>query len=136
MDRSFDASKLREAAEEFNGADFNYQGWVDNHNNIMLVDGDDVTIATFEYPGVYTLHWFYVSRGRKAFEVARKALDKMFTEYDSKILRGLTPVELKAARWMAKKVGLKSYGMLEFPNGTHEIMCITKNDYEQQKEMN
>jgi hypothetical protein len=136
VDRSFDASILKEAAEEFNGPSFNYQGWVDNENNVMWLDGDDVGIATFEYPGVYTVHWFFVSRGRKALTVAKAMIAKMFDDHEAQVLRGLTPVDLKAARWLAKKVGLTSYGVLEFPNGPHEIMMITKQDYLNQKEIN
>jgi hypothetical protein len=61
---------------------------------------------------------------------------KMFDDHEAQVLRGLTPVDLKAARWLAKKVGLTSYGVLEFPNGPHEIMMITKQDYLNQKEIN
>lgn len=136
MQRSFDYKVMREAAEDFNGSSFDYEGWVKNKNNVMFVEGDDVGLATFEYPGVYTVHWFFVSRGRQALRNAQDMIGTMFDDFDARILRGLTPVDLKAARWLAKKVGLTSYGFLEFPNGTHEIMCITKQDYEQQKEKN
>jgi hypothetical protein len=132
VDRSFDVQKLKEASEEFNGPHFDYEGWLANKNNVMWLDGDDVGLATFEYPGVYTVHWFFVSRGRQALHTAKAMLGKMFDEYDAKILRGLTPVNLKAARWLAKQAGLSSYGILDFKDGPHEIMCITKQDYEKE----
>lgn len=132
MHRSYDFKLMKEASEEFNGPSFNYQGWLDNKNNVMLVDGDDVGLATFEYPGVYTVHWFFVSRGRQALRTAKLMLGHMFEVYDAKILRGLTPVNLKAARWLAKQAGLTSYGIVECLDGPHEIMCITRHDYEKE----
>lgn len=130
MIRSFDASKMKEAAGEFNPPSFDYQAWVDNLNNIMLVDGDDVGLATFEYPGVYTVHWFFVSRGKQAFDVSTEMVKQMFTRYDAKVLRGLTPIKYKGACLLVRRIGFTSYGIENIDNEPTEIFIMTKQDFE------
>lgn len=130
MHRSFDPEVMKEAAGEYNGPSFPYQKWVDNTKNVMLVDGDDVGLATFEYKGVYTVHWFYVSRGRAAIKMAREMLNLMFQDYGAEAIRGLTPTKIKSARWLARQVGCTSYGFETFPSGENEIFIMTKQEFE------
>ena len=130
MHRSFDL----EVAKKFGGMlprneSMDWQRWVDNHDNVMLVDDENVGMATAEYPGLHTVHWFYTVRGREALNLARKMLDRLFTEHKAQAIRGLTPVEIKGARWLARQVGLKSYGILEFPDGPYELFCLTKEEF-------
>lgn len=130
--RSFDVSLLQEAAKRAPGSmneDFDFQGWLDNDKNYMLVCGNDVGLATFEYPGLYNVHWFFTSRGRDAIRMARSMLSEMFTKYGAEAVRGLTPANLKAARWASRQVGLKSYGVVHYPDGDYELFIMTKEEF-------
>jgi hypothetical protein len=130
VSRSHDLSLLREAGELVSvNQDFNWEEWLDNDSNYMLTSDDDVGLATYEYPGVYTVHWFYISRGRKAINLAREMIGWMFENTDCQTIRGLTPVDNKAARWLAKQVGLRPYGILSFSNGDCELLIMTKDEY-------
>jgi RimJ/RimL family protein N-acetyltransferase len=95
----------------------------------MFVEDDSVGLLTYEYPGVYNGHWFFKVRGRKALDLAKRILDVMYTDYGLQCLVGHTPVNNKAARWAARQIGMKSYGILTFSNGDHELFCMTKDEF-------
>jgi hypothetical protein len=103
----------------------------------MLVSDDDIGLATYEYPGMYTVHWFFVSRGRKAINLAKDMFDYMFKHHEAKALRGLTPEDKKAARWASRQTGMKSYGLVPNEKGKlHELFIITKEDFYKERETN
>lgn len=97
--------------------------------HLMLVEGKDVGLATFEYPGVYTIHWFFEARGRKAINQARAMLGYLFKNTDAKAVRGLVDVDLRASAWAARQVGCKSLGKITSPTGEYELFCMTKDDF-------
>lgn len=101
----------------------------------MVVDDGDVGMGTFEYPGLYNVHWFFKSRGKAALLQARAMLDYLFTNFEVQAVRGLTPmndtenIRYAGARYLARQVGLKSMGILEFSDGPYELYCMTKEDF-------
>jgi hypothetical protein len=131
--RSFDPEVMKKAFElspEPMPSGVSYEDWVGDINNFMLVEGDNVGLATYEYPGVYTVHWFFTARGREALKLAKRMLAVLFESSDARVVRGLTPVDLKAARWLAKQVGLTSHGVLTFADGKQcELMFVTKEEF-------
>jgi hypothetical protein len=131
IERSFDITKMQEAFKLTPGRNegIDCQAWLDSPGNIMWVEGDNVGLATFEYPGVYNAHWFFNVRGRQALALAKAMLDHHFKETDARTIRGLTPVEYKGARWLARQIGMKSYGELEFPDGPYEMFFLTREDF-------
>jgi hypothetical protein len=132
MERSFDpviAKNAVEVIEQNKGLD--WQLWLDDHRNVMLVDGGDVGMATFEYPGFYNLHWFFESRGRAAIKQAHAMMDKFFKDFDVSVVRGLTPIDIKPARWLARQIGFKSYGTVEYPDGPYELFIMTKQEFKE-----
>lgn len=134
MKRSFNHKMMRQASEVFNGKSFDYEGWLANRYNIMYVEGDDVGLLTFEYPGVYNAHWFFKSRGKDALDTAFDMLDDLFNTSDAKAIRGITPIDLKGARYLAKRLGFISMGIEEYPDGKYEVMVLTKNDFNLRRE--
>lgn len=108
--------------------------WLANHDNLMYVMGEDVGLATFDYPGMYTLHWFMKSRGKDVLKVGKAMLEKLFSEHDIKVLRGVTPVENRPARFLAKRFGFKTISIEEFLDGPNELMLLTKEDFNQIKD--
>lgn len=99
--------------------------------NIMFLCGNDVGLAVYDYSGVYTVHWYYVSaRGRKAIELGKAMIGRLFNNHGAQTLRALIRKELKASRWACRQLGFKSFGFLEFPNNdTNEILCLTRQGY-------
>lgn len=126
--RSYDIDVLRSIGEDFIPDEL-VSPWLMDENNVMMVDGDNIGLATYEWPGLYTVHWFYKARGRQALTLAREMFRELFEKYGAKVLRGLTPVELKAARWACRQIGLKSYGIVEGGEKPHELFIITKEEF-------
>lgn len=132
MLRSYDPEIMKKAMQPYpdlNPLDYDYRGWISNLSNVMLAEGEDVGLATFEYPGVYTGHFFLTSRGKEAASVAKKMIEKMFTEYGAKVMRGLVKLENKKSRWMCRHLGFTPLGNIETMTGPHELFTLTKDDY-------
>lgn len=52
-----------------------------------------------------------------------------FDHYPIEALRGLTKVELRAARWIARHLGCKSYGIVETNGEPHELFILTRKEF-------
>jgi hypothetical protein len=101
-------------------------------NHLMFVEGDNVGLASFEYPGVYNVHWFFKARGREAITLAKRMLNNLFNNYGAKAVRGLVKKDLAAARWATRQAGLRSYGFITYPDGdVNELFCISKQEFQQ-----
>lgn len=132
MERSYDPAILRKAAEpypEILSQDFDFESWLKDEANIMLVEGDDVGFFTYEYDGVYSPHYFLKSRGKDAIDVTLRAFKTIYEDYGCKTLRGMTKKTLRAARWMARQYGFKSYGFIDCQDGEYEILIMTHDEF-------
>lgn len=105
--------------------------WLDNEKNIALSDEKgNVSLFEFNQDGLYTGHYFYHCRGKDAFDLAKSQLNEMFSNYDVRIIRGLTPVDNLGARWMSKKIGFTSYGIEDTFAGPCELFILTRQEWE------
>lgn len=104
--------------------------WVNDLNNIMLREGDSTGIFAYEYPGLYTGHYFFRVRGRDAISLANKMLAEAFDTYGAMAIRGMTKTTNRPALWITRQLGFKSMGRVVSENGEHEIFCLTKADFE------
>lgn len=137
MERSYDADIFREAVapypEIFRNEDFPFEEWLASRNKMFVEDGS-VGLFSYEWPGVYTGHWFFKVRGKDANDLANRILDKMFHEYDMKVCRGFTPIELPHVIKAAKRLGFKSYGIVKggigFEDKDYELLIMTKEEFE------
>jgi len=131
--RSFDLDLLIEATEchrdLFPVEDF--VTWFNLPRNIMLVEGRDVGLVTYEYPGVYAVHWYYQdARGRDAINLGKRMVSECFEKYGAETLRAFIRTDLKASRWACRQVGFKSSGIIEFSDGDkNELFFMTKQEY-------
>lgn len=105
--------------------------WITMPNNIMFIEGRDVGVASFEYPGLYTVHWYFLdARGREAIDLGKRMCSLLFTEHDAELLRGLIKEELRASRWACRQLGFKSLGKITFADGdVNEMFVATKNEF-------
>ena len=134
IERTYDPDVLRSIGDEFLKEEF-LPIWLGNPHNVLLIEDEDIGIATHEYPGLYTVHWFFKRRGREALKLARRMFAYMFENHGAQALRGFTPVNNKAARWASRQVGLKSQGLISTPDGReHEFFIITKDEFYNDKE--
>lgn len=104
--------------------------WWANPRNLMFVEGENVGLATYEYPGVYTVHWYFKARGREAINLAKEMVANLFENYGAESIRGVVRTNLKASRWAARQVGMKSYGIVTYADGEeNELFCATKKEF-------
>lgn len=139
VNRLFDPEIMRKATSDYRDMvpEDIIDGWVNNHNNYMYVSGDNVGLATLEYPGLYSLHWYFKSaRGRQAINLARTMMDCLFKDSPAQAIRGLVKDVLKASRWGARQAGLTSMGFVKYPDysGEYELFCMTKEDFYKEKQ--
>jgi hypothetical protein len=110
--------------------DLSAEQWLSVPENIMYHEGDSVGLFTYEYPGVYSGHWFFSDhRGREALNLAKKFLGKLFSETPAQAIRGLTDANLRQARWAARQIGMTSYGMITINDKEYELFCMTKKEF-------
>lgn len=100
----------------------------------MLVEGENIGFATYEYEGVYNPHYFLKVRGREALDFTKRMMREAFDNYGVKVFRGMTPVENKKARWAARQLGLTSYGIIENPTGDFELFIITADEFREKED--
>jgi RimJ/RimL family protein N-acetyltransferase len=131
MIRSFSTDDLRDAVSlypEING-DLDCEEWVANTNNVMLREGDSTGLFAYEYPGLYTGHYFFRVRGREALNLAKAMLTEAFENYGAQAIRGMTKTDNRPALWITRQLGFKSYGRVVTENGEHEIFCLTRDKF-------
>jgi len=110
--------------------DFNPVEWLADHKNIALMNRDDCALFEYEAPGVYTGHYFFVSRGKEAIRVGKEFLREIFQGgHGVQVIRGLTPLTNLGARWMNKRLGFTGYGPIDTPTGVVELVILTKKEY-------
>lgn len=129
--RSFDLDLLLKITGEYNIAPpEDFIKWFNMPMNLMFVEGDNIGLATYEYSGVYNVHWYYTARGREAIELAKRMIANLFENYGAEIIRGMIETKLKASRWACRQVGLTSHGIIYDPKyGECEMFTATKDEF-------
>ena len=105
--------------------------WLANPDNIVLVN-DQGDMALFEkgVKHIYTGHYYFKSKGRKAIEAGKNFLDNLFnTCYNINILTGLVPLTHLSARWMTRQLGFTSHGVVHIDNKHYEMFIISKKEF-------
>lgn len=130
MFRSFSVNDLRDAISlypELNDR-LDCEEWLSDRNNIMLREGDSTGIFAYEYPGLYTGHYFFRVKGRAAIDLANRMLTEAFDNYGAKAIRGMTKTDNRPALWITRQLGFKSYGQIMTEDGEHELFILHKED--------
>jgi hypothetical protein len=92
---------------------------VEDRRNIFLVDEGGGALFAWRGPGIYEGHSFFLVRGREAISLGRAMLAIMQDQAD--MVWGLTPESLRHVRLFNRKIGFKSSGLLETPEGRCEL---------------
>ncbi len=129
--RTTTPSDIAPRIEGHHGDDFNLSEWLDDTRNIALVnDKGDVNLFQFQTDGLYCGHFFYLSRGKQAVETAQAMLKAVFNYEEVRVIMGLTPVDQLGAKWLSRKLGFSSHGIVETPPGPCEMFILTRLEYE------
>lgn len=108
--------------------------WLKVPGNVAYTIGDNLGMATFDYPGLYAVHWFFKAKGLEAVKTCLAMLEPIFAEHGAQAVRGVTPMDNKPARRLAKYVGCETISIEEYPDGPYEIMILSKDRFNQFKE--
>lgn len=119
------------SVDDIDKINFVPSSWLDD-NNIALTDGvGNFSLYTYEYPGMYHGHFFFTKecRGRSAMELSLSMLDYAFFSCSVEVIQGLPPMQRIGARWMARQIGFKSYGIIYTLQGPCEEFILTKPEW-------
>lgn len=98
-------------------------------NPRIIVSPEDDCGLFFEIlPKVFSGHYLFHSKGRKAVESARYILDEIFKE--AEVVIGETPISNTAAKKLSLALGFKQYGEIWTPIENCELFILTRKDYE------
>jgi hypothetical protein len=131
--RTYSAELIAPAVDSFLGVGHNVdvQDWLDNKETIALVN-ENGDLALFEKHGTWQGHYFFKSRGKKAVTAAKKFLDEVFNPcYNISVLTGLTPIHNLGARWLSRKIGFTSQGVMTIDNQPFEFFILINKDNSQ-----
>lgn len=109
---------------------FNIEDWGSSSNNLAVTDNEkDFALFEYEYNKVYFGHIFCRDRrGKEAIEFSKKALDFVFTSY-AEVINGLVPLEKRNVVIMMRKLGFKSYGVIDTEAGLMTHLILTKKEW-------
>lgn len=138
ISRTLDAEGLRQTMEATPALKHVYvdtDDWIADTDNVCFDDGNgNYGAFEFNYPGVFTGHYFFkTARGRAAIDLSRAMLGCLFDQYGAKAVRGLTPVDHKAALWMNRHLGFKPYKIVQTEAGPHQVFVLTKDEWDNAK---
>lgn len=106
--------------------------WLANEENIVL-ENEQGDVCLFEKSikdKVFTGHYFFKCRGKKAIETGKAFLDELFnTCYTVEVVIGLTPLDHLGARWMSRKLGFTSHGVEQINSKYYELVILTKKEF-------
>lgn len=106
---------------------FNAEDWFSHPENYAIRSGENIGFAEPKSPGVYWVHFcFHTARGRKAIELTKAMLDRLYDDCPITTAVGLIEEDNRKARWLIRQVGFKSLGMIDTKNGICEMFYWTK----------
>lgn len=103
--------------------------WTSNPRNVAIQypDGGAV-LFDHEGGGMYEAHVQLKARGKEAIQQGVDACKTLFEKHGASVILGLTPVDLRAARFFARKVGFKSLGTVDTEDGPCELFQMIRDD--------
>lgn len=131
--RIWDAYKLAPAIKHFLKSESKVDpiDWLSNSDNIIL-ENEHGDLALFErgIKHIYSGHYYFKSRGRKAITAGKNFLDELLNScYNIEVLTGLVPIDHLGARWMSRQLGFTSHGVVHLHDKHYELFILTKKEF-------
>lgn len=92
--------------------------------NVCLMDDGGAAMFAWRGPGIFEGHSFFRVRGTEAISLGKSLLTTMFKDYGARMVWGLTPLPLRHVRWFNRKLGFRSQGVTETPEGPCELFVM------------
>lgn len=103
--------------------------FIEYDQNILLTDGNhNYCLLEYDGPQKACLHCYYSYRGSAALKVSDEFGDEIFSR-DIFLLRTLPLLTNLGARWLNKKMGFTSQGIIQTPEGPCEMFTLTKSEW-------
>jgi hypothetical protein len=102
---------------------FEADALVNDHRNVILVKDDNLAAFAWRGPNIFEGHVEYNVRGKEAFELGVLMLKEM-EKLGARIIWSLVPVNSRHARLFCRKVGFVSGGVMQTPEGLHELFAL------------
>lgn len=97
---------------------------ISDPRNVCLFTPEGGALFAWRGPGVFEGHSFFRVRGRGAISLGRALLARLFADHGARMVWGITPEDLKAARWFSRQLGFTSLGMIDPPEGRGELFVL------------
>lgn len=131
--RSWDATLVGKAVEHFLKCDDRVDPieWLANPDNIVLVNEQgDMSLFERGVKHIYTGHYYFKSRGKAALKAGHDFLDELLnTCYNIDVITGLVPLEHLGARWLTRRLGFSSHGVVDIADKHYELFILTKKEF-------
>lgn len=132
--RTYDVADIRKTMDPYAHEIYGFvpEDWLANSDNICLTDGHgNFSLFERELPYLVSGHLFFKeSKGKDAVILAKQMLEEVFTgPYSIRIVRGLTPLQKLGARWVAKKIGFVSHGVVQTIVGPCELFILSHDEW-------
>lgn len=114
--RCFDAAIIKEVTG------FEIDEIINDHRNIIIMDGENIGLFVWRGPNIYEGHIEFKARGKEAIKIGKA----MLAYIDAKMIWGLTPTDKKHVRWFNRKIGFISHGVNNTPEGERELFVLEK----------
>lgn len=114
-DNSLGAATVIARYPDMNHHGANVRAVLDDPLNIVLeAPGNNFSVFEYSLPYVYTGHYYFETvRGKEAVRISKEMLYEIFNRYGAKVIRGLTPVDNRAAVWMSRHIGFTDTGIVD-----------------------
>jgi hypothetical protein len=116
-----DLNDITQLLKDVHGESLDPTALLSDIRNRLYFDERGGAIFAWRGPGIYEGHSFFRVRGRDAIKAGREVLTHIL---DARLVWGLTPESNRPARWFNRQVGFQSQGMLETPEGPHELFVL------------
>lgn len=133
MARVFNQELLKKAIDDLTKGQvtLDIENWLENPHNIILINAkEDVAIFEDMGNGLVNGHYYFKSRGKQAIEAGQNFLDEIFNEcYNIQVIRGFVKITTLGARWISRRLGFTSHGVVKVGNNSYELFILTKKEF-------
>jgi hypothetical protein len=116
-----DAERISDWVWRDSGNRHDFTGFLDDRNNIALIEGEGGALFVWRGPGIYEVHVFFEQRGKEVIRLSRRMLKIMRRIRKARLFWAAVPVESRHVIMFTRLMGWKSQGFGDFPQGRCEL---------------
>lgn len=97
-----------------------------DRRNICLFSHGGGAIFAWRGPGIFEGHCFFRVRGREALDIGASIIEALFRDHGATMIWGPVPLSNRPARWYSRKLGFRSLGRTDTPEGPRELFVMER----------